>query len=291
MAIASPRVSGFGPLPRPAPARAGSTRSPAWTLLAVPAVSTGLAALVASPWLPREALGALREASGGWLQPTLVCAGLAGLVQIALLVGPARQRPGDVGWRLRDLPPAIALGLALWLLMQAPALASIAQGGAPRMLPVWAGPAGLALGPLLAQLATTALLEETLFRGWLWPQLASRLSAHLVPSASALAAAVLSQAAFALLHLPMLLAGDGAVVGSLRVLFATGLVFVVVYASTGNLFVAVVIHALGNAPTLLWAPPPHAPAPTMLLLAGTVAVIALACARRVARRGRAARLA
>lgn len=254
-------------------------------LATVPAVSLGLALLFVSPWLPRDALSALRTASAGWVQPTLVCAGIAGLVQLALLFGPGRQAPRDVGWRASQVPVALCAGLALWLLMQAPALLALAQGHPPAWQPGWSQGAGGALGPLVAQLAATALVEETVFRGWLWPQLASRLASHLMPRAASLLAAGVSQAVFALLHLPVLLAGDGAVAGTLLVLFATGLVFVGVYAATGNLFVAVVVHALGNAPTLLLAPPPGAPAPTMLLLAGTLAIVAVAAVRR--RRARA----
>jgi membrane protease YdiL (CAAX protease family) len=253
------------PAPRRRPAHGWPLLSPAWTLALVPAVSLALALLFASPWLPRDGL---------------VCAGIAALLQYAVLLGPARQRARDVGWRAQDLAPAALAGVALWSLMHAPALASWLGGVSPQVAPPWSGPLGGALGPLLAQLAATALVEETVFRGWLWPQLAARLSAHVVPRFASVLAAVMSQAAFALLHLPVLLSGDGAVVPSLLVLFATGLVFVGVYAATGNLWLAVAVHALGNAPTLLLAPPPDAPAPTMLLLAGTLAIAAVAWLRR-----------
>lgn len=255
-----------------------------WTLLAVPAIALGLALLFASPWLPRDALDALREASGGWLQPTLICAGLAGIVQMALLLGPARQAPRDIGWRTSAVLPALLVGLVLWLVMQVPALAALLDGRAPPIAPAWRAGAGRALGPLLAQLAATALVEETMFRGWLWPQVTLRLSAHLTPRVAAVTAALVSQAAFALMHVPVLLAGDMPVAGTLLALFATGLVFVGVYAATGNLLVAVVIHALGNAPTLLFAPGATGPAPTMLLLAGTLALVAIAVLRRRLRR-------
>jgi uncharacterized protein len=262
--------------------RGRSPRSPAWTLLAVPAVSLALAWLFFSPWMPREALAALQDASAGWLQPTLIGAGFAGLVQFALLFGPARQRGRDVGWRVSVLPGALLAGVVLWLLMQAPAL--LAGPAAWQTAPAWREGLGVALGPLLAQLAATALVEETVFRGWLWPQLSARLAAHVVPGVASILAAVASQAVFALLHLPALMAGDAPVVGTLVVLFATGLVFVAVYAATGNLFVAVVVHALGNAPTPLLQPPGGAPAPTMLLLAGTLALVVVAVLRRRMRR-------
>jgi membrane protease YdiL (CAAX protease family) len=262
--------------------RRDAVLSPAWTLLAVPAISLVLAWLFFSPWMPRAALAGLREASAGWLQPTLVCAGLAGIVQLALLFGPARQRGHDVGWRIAALPGALLAGIGLWLLMQAPALLQGPEAW-QRAAP-WRDGLGVALGPLLAQLAATAWVEETVFRGWLWPQLSARLSAHVMPGAASILAAGVSQAVFALLHLPALLSGDAPVVGTLAVLFATGLVFVALYAATGNLLVAVAVHALGNAPTPLLQPPAGAPAPTMLLLAGTLALVIAAALRRRMRR-------
>lgn len=285
MAIpAVPSTAASSPRRRRGP-RAGVSRSPAWTLAAVPLVSLALAALFVSPWMPREALTALRDASGGWVQPTLVAAGLAGLVQLTLLFGPGGQRPGDVGWRPRLLLPAAFAGLVLWLLMQAPALLALREGATLRLAPAWQAGIGHALGPLLAQLAATALVEETVFRGWLWPQLSARLSAHVMPGAATLLAAVLSQAVFALLHLPMLLGGEGPVAGTIVLLFVTGLVFVAVYAATGNLFVAVAVHALGNAPTLLASPSHAGPAPTMILLAGTLVLVGACAVRGWRRRG------
>ena len=85
---------------------------------------------------------------------------------------------------------------------------------------------------------------------------------------------------FALLHLPIRLsqgASSGELVATVLGLMLVGLVFVAVYAATGNLFVAVAVHALGNAPTLLLAPQG---APTMWLLGGTLALVAAAAWRR-----------
>ena len=56
-------------------------------------------------------------------------------------------------------------------------------------------------------------------------------------------------------------------------LFLAGLVFLAVYAATRNLFVAVAVHALGNAPTLAFEPQG---APTLWLLGGTLALVAAA---------------
>src|SRR5690606_20865686 len=141
-------------------------------------------------------------------------------------------------------------------------------------------------GPLLAQLLGTALVEETVFHGWLWPQSVAWLRRAVPAPVAAVAGLLGSQALFALLHLPALLAagaGTEAIAGSLLMLFVVGLVFVLVYAATGNLFIAIGAHALGNAPTLLFAP--QGPAPTLVLLAGVLAVAAIGAGwRRRARR-------
>ena len=152
--------------------------------------------------------------------------------------------------------------------------ASFVVSGAPLVpAPAWERGLGIALGPLLAQLLGTALMEETVFRGYLWPQLALWLRTRLSSTPAAVVALLLSQALFALVHVPVLLyAGTDAAAlgGPLAMLFVVGVVFALVYAATGNLFVAVGAHALGNAGTLLYEP--QAPAPSMVLLAALLAI-------------------
>ena len=92
---------------------------------------------------------------------------------------------------------------------------------------------------------------------------------------------LLSQAVFALLHVPVLLLrglDGGGVAGTLVMLFVVGIVFALVYAATGNLWLAVGAHALGNAPTLLLAP--QGPHPTLWLMAGVLAIAAAAWMRQ-----------
>jgi membrane protease YdiL (CAAX protease family) len=112
------------------------------------------------------------------------------------------------------------------------------------------------------------------FRGFLWPQLSARLGGG---RCGAWLGALLSQAAFAALHVPILLhngVAPGELAGPLLGLFLSGLVLLTVYAATGNLFIAVGIHALGNAPTLLFQP--QGLPPSVWLLGGTLVLIALA---------------
>ena len=256
------------------PADRSATATPALALWLLAAWTVGSALWFVSAWFPLAPLVALQHASGGWVSVTLVASAGIGLVQLAILFGPGRRRPAELGWRWRDLPAGLGVGLALWLLMHALALGAWLAGTGPLVVhPAWAAGVGIALGPVLAQLLGTALMEETVFRGFLWPELARRLGGG---RRGAWAGAIASQAVFALLHVPIRLS-QGAAGGELAMtvfgLFLAGLVFLAVYAATRNLFVAVAVHALGNAPTLAFEPQG---APTLWLLGGTLALVAAA---------------
>ena len=269
------RTGGILP-PMPHPRADAAT--PALALWLLAGWTVGSALWFVSSAFPMAPLVALQQASGGWLSVTLVASMGIGLVQLAILAGPGRRTPASFGWRWRDLPAGLAAGVLLWGLMHGPMLGGWVAGAGPlEMHPAWATGLGIALGPLLAQLLGTALVEETVFRGFLWPEFVRRLGGG---RRGAWIGAIASQAVFALLHLPIRLsqgASGGELVATVLGLMLVGLVFVVVYAATGNLFVAVAVHALGNAPTLLLAPQG---APTMWLLGGTLALVAAAAPRR-----------
>ena len=181
-------------------------------------------------------------------------------VVIALRHG--RQTPASLGWRRRDLAPALLVLVAAWLLREA--AAGWAHGGpVPPAAAVAEGRWGHLLGPLLAQLAGTALMEETLYRAFLWPQLRLRLVAVLPARSASVLALIASQAIFALMHIPIRIYQGAALAdlgGMLAMLFASGIVLALVYAATRNLFIAVAIHALANAPTCTSKRPGRCPA-------------------------------
>src|SRR5690606_28090591 len=155
-------------LPQDAGMSARTTPLPALWLLAA---WTILATLwFVSPWFPMQALAELQAASGGWLSVTLLASVGVGLGQLAILAGAGRQNRVRLGWRPARVPVAIVAGLLLWALMQGGTLLAHANDSAP-LVPhaAWAAGLGFALGPLLAQLLGTALMEETVFRGFLWP--------------------------------------------------------------------------------------------------------------------------
>ncbi len=250
--------------------------APGWVIAAMLLYIAATSAWVFSPCFPVQWLQALDSASGGWLASTLVLAVGFGIVELWLLFGPGRQRPGDLGWQVGALPAAIAATLALWIAMNAATVfASHLEGTPLAGHPGWVEPGRLA-GDLIAQVFGTALLEETVFRAWLWPQLALAMARRWSTRRAWGMALLASQAAFALLHVPALLTAGmtlPGLAGTVLMLFLTGIVLALLYAAARNLFFVVGVHALGNAPTLLFAP--QGPAPTLVLL-GAAVLVALA---------------
>jgi len=116
----------------------------------------------------------------------------------------------------------------------------------------WARP-GYVVGGLIAQLFGNALGEETVFRGFLFLQLFLVFRSRLGERAAMLWAVVVSQVIFAVVHIPnRLLVKDTFGIDLLVdqvLVFILGVLFVLIYAGTRNLFFAVGAHALFNDPT------------------------------------------
>lgn len=155
-----------------------------------------------SPWFPMSSLAAVERATRGWITVTLLASSAIGGIGVVIALRHGRQTPASLGWRRRDLAPALLVLVAAWLLLQA--AAGWAHGGpVPPAAAVAEGRWGHLLGPLLAQLAGTALMEETLYRAFLWPQLRLRLVAVLPARSASVLALIASQAIFALMHIPI----------------------------------------------------------------------------------------
>lgn len=245
-----------------------------WGPLAVAPAAVVLLTLVALGPLLAPARAAAR-ATGGLVQPTL----LFNLLNLAVVLGGVIVAWGglrlrDVGLRWDRLAAGAAVTAGAWLFVQAASVVwDLAAGRPPLLHPGWSDPGVTTLaGLLLGQLLGNALAEETVWRGFLVPQLYGKLRRRANGAGGpsppldgrALAAALLlSQAAFALMHVPVRLRSGvtgAALALSLTQTLALGLFFAALWLRTGNLFVAVGIHALGNYPTPLLQPafPPDA---------------------------------
>lgn len=244
-------------------------------LAAVLLYGIAAAAWVFSPVFPMHLLRDLQTSTDGWINATLVLAGVLSLGQLWLVFGPGRQRPSDVGWVPAALLPALGLTLVAWLAMNASTAMTAGFTGTPLEWNAGWARGGALPGALIAQLSGNALIEETLFRAWLWPQLALRFARRMRQGPAWVLALVASQSLFALMHIPVRLAAGAEVAalgGLLLTVFVVGVVFALLYAATRNLFFVIGVHALGNAPSLLFDA--QGPAPTLVLL-GVATLIAL----------------
>lgn len=236
------------------PATVGAVREAGWpVVLLAPAAVLGLIVLELAFLL--DGARTVARITGGLVQPPI----LFNLAHLLLVVGGVvflvgGLRPRDVGLRRAALPMGVLVTAVAWLLPQAlSAGILLVQGLTPGLDPAWTETGATTLGVLLGQLAGNAPAEEAVFRGFLLPQLYLKLGGDRTrPSAGRLLAAlVLSQAAFALTHLPARLHEEmtGLLLWeSLAAAFLSGLLFALLWLRTGNLFVAVGIHALLNYP-------------------------------------------
>lgn len=205
----------------------------------------------------------LASATGGLLTGSLV----ANLLFLAVLVAFLLVRKGgvslsDIGILRGRLPAAIAITLGFWLAAQViHALAGLFTYGSVEYASVWNSAGGhILLGALLAQLIGNALFEEIAYRGFLFPQVFLRLERLEDHRWLRLGLALLlSQGLFALSHIPNRLylgLPPDAIALDLIYLLALGILFTFIYVKTGNLFIVIGIHALGNAPTTLFQTAP-----------------------------------
>jgi uncharacterized protein len=170
------------------------------------------------------------------------------VIGIFFLLG--RLRPIDVGLERNKLLSAALFAFVLWGLGQlAVILFGLIIGEAVVLQPRGA----FILYAFLGQVLGNALYEEIAFRGFLLPQLYLKLAgSHRLRLILAL---VFSQAFFALIHIPNIFLvrelALSALPADLLRLFVFGLVFAFIYLYTGNLFVAVIVHALANVPALI----------------------------------------
>lgn len=216
--------------------------------------------------------------TGGLISPIV----LAGLIELVVLVAVVMLwfgglRPRDLGIRGQHLLNAALVALLVWGGVQ-----SLLSGlGASGYFDAALNPA-LALGPgrfgakILEATLGSAFIEEVMYRGFLVPQL--YLLARTWTSSRTIRATVaigLPQLYFGLNHLPaafrMHLPTAEAAIYIFHVVLV-GLLFTALYLRTGNLFVAVVAHAMVNDPAPLFVAGPD---PAIIALVG-VCVLLLA---------------
>jgi len=219
--------------------------------------------LVAVFWIfPSGMLRPVSRATAGLVNATLVLnLGMLAVVAGLLLCRVAGMRGIDLGLEARHIPAAVGWTLATWILVNVGVAAwQFLREGAITYNPDWRERgASVVVGGLLAQYLGNALYEEIMFRGLLLRQLFWRLEGRTGPDLERFVIAlVISQAWFAALHLPLYLSQGMPLAQALTILpnvLLAGAAFSILYVRTGNLLLAVGIHAFVNEPALVVADP------------------------------------
>ena len=231
------------------------------TLLLAVAITSATATLVHMNQVSFLALVApLTGPTNYLIHPTL----LVYLPLIAIVIGGIIHTFGKLSWRdmglvREDLPLGLAVLIISWLAMQGvSALVVVSRGGTLQLPSTWASMGALfVLGDFFGQLFGNALYEEVVFRSVLMVQFVKMIRARwsgLSPRSSFLIALLGSQLLFALIHVPDRLASGvplAQLVGAIILPLFFGILLVLVYYRTGNIFVAIVLHTFINTPTMV----------------------------------------
>ncbi len=186
---------------------------------------------------------------------------IAVLALLMFKLGGLRAR--DVGLRVDNLLPAVLGAAAVWLAVQIMmGGAAVISGHGLELDQRWVRqPASVLFGAFSVQVFGTALAEELAFRGFLTPQVYLQLDeVKPRPYINLAIALVAVQLLFALSHLPQRLQHNVTgveLIANLGFTWAIGIGFALIYFRTGNLFLVVGVHALGNELMPLFASPMH----------------------------------
>ena len=256
-----------------------ATREVGWGVLAVFLVAiVAVAAVVNLVFFRLDSPQAIVDVTLGLVDWTLMGSAMVLLVVVGgVIFGLGRLRPAEVGLITSKLPEAIVVTALLWAVTQA----LIATGawlslGEVPINPRWAERGvTVVIGALIAQLFGNALAEEIIYRGFLLPQTWLKLRGGLParPGWRLVLAILISQSIFALSHIPNRIFNGmtpAEMLPDMLMLLVFGAYYAFLYLRTGNLFIAVGVHALANAPTSIVQS--DLPAPLLMVLALIVAL-------------------
>jgi membrane protease YdiL (CAAX protease family) len=197
-----------------------------------------------------------QKATGGFVAPHLVLPLATFALILPVVFRPIRTGMANVGWRGSAAVSGVLVTFGFWLSMQmAYSINILCRGNQPAWESSWYGYPEMTVASLTVQLLGIALLEETVFRGFLLPQLYLKASRSLQRNVALGAASAISLGLFILSHVPNWVISADIGVPELRDhllwLIPFGTALTLVFLVTRNLFVAVGLHALWNAPLAL----------------------------------------
>jgi membrane protease YdiL (CAAX protease family) len=180
------------------------------------------------------------------------------LMLITLLLAYGRLAPAGAGLALRSLPVALLVAVSVWGLAQlAQAIVSLGRHSSLSIYVGWAQPAAM-IAPFLQRFLTEVFAEEIFWRGILFAWLLSTLTrkAWGDPFTRLGGALLGSQLLYGLSRLPGQIVDPSPMMppgGELLIFTLTGMFYALVYLRTGNLWIAMAIHALALWPLPLFA--------------------------------------
>lgn len=217
-------------------------------------VSIGLVMLINLVLFPSTFFSPIAKATSGLIDGTLQ-ANLINILVFSLIVfGWAKLRPSDVGLDWSKLLQGLSLTALLWLATQAIVLLINAINGDIHLDPLWnERGVTVVIGGLIGQLLGNAFYEEILYRGFFLSQFYLKLRES--NPRWRLTWAILSMLGlFILSHIPNRIFHGYSLADiplDFALLFAWGLFFTAIYLISGNLFLAIGVHALVNRPTMI----------------------------------------
>lgn len=228
------------------------TREVSWLVIALfLGVSSGMLVLLSV----LRHVGPVGEILEGpsWLSNAFFFAALLIVVVVGVIFGLGRLKLADVGLRRDKLGEGLIVTVTIWLLLQlVEIVGDIATTGTVTIAPTWSrNGVGSTLAWTAAMFLGAALYEEIAYRGFLFPQLYLKIrGTHRTRFWIAL---VLSQVLFAAGHIPAHLTlrnlSGSALWTTLLLQAIVGLLLVLLYLRTRNLWICIGIHGLVNAPT------------------------------------------
>lgn len=217
-------------------------------------VGACLTSLINLVLFPSPFFDPIAKATGNLIDATLQANLLNILVFCLIIFGWGKLRPIDVGLEWGKLNQGLSLTVLLWLATQAIVLLINWINGDIHLDPIWSKFGVTAvLGALIAQLLGNAFFEEMEYRGFYLSQFYLKIKTQKEGDRriwSILAMLTL----FILSHIPNRIFSGYTLADiplDFTLLFIWGLFFTAVYLVSGNLFLAIGVHALMNKPTMI----------------------------------------
>ncbi len=231
------------------------TKETSWKVILVYLLaSLCMTAVVNLILFPSSFFDPISKATFNLIDPTLQANLLNILVFSLIVFGWGKLSPSDVGLEWHKLAQGLSLTVLIWLVVQAIVLLLSWDSGGIHLDPAWSEQGvTTVLGGLIAQFAGNALNEEMGFRGFYLRQFYLKIKG---PDERWRVgwAVVLMAGLFALSHIPNDIYRGYNLSGmltSFELHFFWGFVLAFIYLLSGNLFLAIGVHALMNQPTLI----------------------------------------